>query len=117
MKMADGKDGWILHGNLLFSELLEAYDSDETGPIVGLGATKGCEGKFEEAVETLSDCPASGCALASEGEAGGAASNRIKRRKINMSGRVAVPVVSHPDRVRALPRRPLEFPWESKCRQ
>lgn len=84
VKTADGKEGFLLHSNLLFGLLLEAQDNDETGPPAGLGAQKGCKGKFPQPFKSLEECPVTGCATASE--RGNGLSNKIKRRKINMSG-------------------------------
>lgn len=84
MRAENGKEGWVFHTNLLFATLLEAMDSDDTGPPGGLAAAKGCKDKFDHAFANLGECPVTGCAT--EDEAGNGLSNKIKRRKINMSG-------------------------------
>lgn len=84
VKAADGREGFLIHSNLLFALLLEAHDNDETGPPAGLGAQKGCKGKFAHPFANLQECPPTGCATASE--KGNGLSNKLKRRKINMSG-------------------------------
>ena len=78
-------EGWLLQSNLVFSLLLEAQDSDETGPPAGLGATSppGCGKHFDDATS----CPAVGCANPNQPkQAGNGLSNTIKKRQIDISG-------------------------------